>query len=374
MFPGGLFGRRYPRATMSSEPPPGPSITGRTIRFRLPGDEAAYRDVRLCQEIRRPRVGPKLRAAPRGRMWETSFPVPEAHRMEYQFEVVYPSGETKRIVDPANPNVVSGPFGDRSVLELSGYAPPAWLGDAPASPELRAECLSSDALARTIPVTLWSARNLAGHEPAPLLIVHDGPEYAARAGLVVFLEHMTGAGRLPPMRVALLPPVGDRYELYSASPAYGRALAHEILPALARIAPAPPGRDARVGMGASLGALAMLHAHRAVPSSFGALFLQSGSFFQSRFDSQEAGFPHFERITRFVDRLLSTPQWAHPAPTLMTCGAVEENLANNRAICEALCAQGYEAALSVNRDAHNWVAWRDTFEPHLVSLLQRMWT
>jgi hypothetical protein len=29
--------------------------------------------------------------------------------------------------------------------------------------------------------------------------------------------------------------------------------------------------------------------------------------------------------------------------------------------------------LHVNRDAHNWTAWRDTFDPHLVELLQRKW-
>lgn len=374
MFPVGLSGRRYPRSTMSSELPPGPSIRGDTIRFRLPAGEGSYREVRLCQEIQRPRNGPELRPAQGGRLWEVDFPLPEADRMEYQFEVVYPSGERERIVDPVNPNVVRDPHGDRSVVELPGYVQPVWLQDALACSELRKERLPSSGSAHTIPVTLWSAGGLASHEPAPLLIVHDGPDYAACANLITFLEHMTSAGRLPPMRAALLAPVGDRNELYSGSPGYGWMLSREALPALARMAPSPPGRDARVGMGASLGALAMLHAHRAVPAAFGALFLQSGSFFQYRLDNQEAGFARFERITGFVGTLLSTRRWAHPVPTVMTCGAVEENLANNRAVCEALEAQGYEVALSVNRDAHNWVAWRDAFEPHLASLLQRMWT
>ena len=53
-------------------------------------------------------------------------------------------------------------------------------------------------------------------------------------------------------------------------------------------------------MGASLGALAMLHAHRRSPAAFGGLFLQSGSFFRPRFDAHEPGFPRFGRIARFV--------------------------------------------------------------------------
>jgi enterochelin esterase family protein len=64
---------------------------------------------------------------------------------------------------------------------------------------------------------------------------------------------------------------------------------------------------------------------------------------------------------------------ATPIPITLTCGAPEENLANNRAVATALRRQGHTAALHVNRDAHNYVAWRDTLDPHLVDLLARAW-
>jgi enterochelin esterase family protein len=57
----------------------------------------------------------------------------------------------------------------------------------------------------------------------------------------------------------------------------------------------------------------------------------------------------------------------------MTCGTVEENLANNRRMCEALRLQGYDVTFAEHRDAHNWTSWRDSFDPHLVDLLQRSW-
>ena len=44
-------------------------------------------------------------------------------------------------------------------------------------------------------------------------------------------------------------------------------------------------------MGASLGALAMLHAHVRHPKSFDGLLLQSGSFFRQRYDKQESRLP-----------------------------------------------------------------------------------
>jgi enterochelin esterase family protein len=57
----------------------------------------------------------------------------------------------------------------------------------------------------------------------------------------------------------------------------------------------------------------------------------------------------------------------------VTCGAVEMNLPNNRAASLALRRQGYPVRFVASRDAHNWTAWRDLFDPHLVALLGELW-
>jgi enterochelin esterase family protein len=174
---------------------------------------------------------------------------------------------------------------------------------------------------------------------------------------------------LPPFRVALLPP-GHRDEWYSASAAYGRALCSRILPAL-RDQVAVAGRP--VGMGPSLGALAMLHAQRTWPGTFAGLFLQSGSFFVPRFDQHESGFPRYRRIIRFVNGVLGSRAHGDTVPVAMTCGAEEENVHNNRLMASALTAQGYPAALHEVPDLHNYTSWRDAFDPHLTRLLAALW-
>ncbi|HET7519228.1 MAG TPA: esterase, partial [Actinomycetes bacterium] len=89
---------------------------------------------------------------------------------------------------------------------------------------------------------------------------------------------------------------------------------------------------------------------------------------------QESSFPPYPRITRFVAGVRRwRPGGGTPVPTVLTCGVVEENLANNRVMAAALAAQGHPARLVLGRDAHNWVAWRDTFDPWLVGLLQELW-
>jgi enterochelin esterase family protein len=57
----------------------------------------------------------------------------------------------------------------------------------------------------------------------------------------------------------------------------------------------------------------------------------------------------------------------------LTCGTVEENLTNNLATSEALVGQSYDVSFVKNRDAHNYTAWRDTFDPHLANLLAKAW-
>lgn len=127
-----------------------------------------------------------------------------------------------------------------------------------------------------------------------------------------------------------------------------------------------------VGAGASLGALAMLHAQRRHPERFAALFLQSGSFFQPRFDRQESGFRRYLRIVRFTGRVRRDAAFDAGVPAALTCGAVEENLANNRDMAAVLGRQGYTVSFSEVPDAHNWTGWRDALDPDLTRLLQKV--
>jgi enterochelin esterase family protein len=220
-------------------------------------------------------------------------------------------------------------------------------------------------LGNRITVQVWSP----GEGELPLLLVHDGPEYDERAALTHWAGATIGRGEVAPFRIALLPP-GERDQWYSASAAYGRSLQHRILPALRELVPVA-GRP--VGMGASLGALGMLQAQRAWPGTFAGLFLQSGSFFVSRFDRHESGFPRYGRIVRFVRGVLRAGAYDDPVRVAVTCGALEENVQNNRLMVRALSGQGYDVEMAEMPGAHDWPSWRDAFDPHLTRLLTDAW-
>jgi enterochelin esterase family protein len=295
--------------------------------------------------------------------WQLRLPRPPLARLEYLLELRYPGG-AKVVTDPANARQAAGAFGPKSVLEFPGYARPAWLA---------AGCDQGERAAFDLPgpdgvigVRTWAPSGTPRDLPLPLLVVHDGPEYDALASLTRYLGAGVRGGWLPRLRAALLSP-GQRNSWYSASPRYARVLARQVLPALLSAMPC----TVAIGMGTSLGALAMLHAHVRHPGTFGALFLQSGSFFTASTDSQERRFAHYRRIVAFTAQLHDAAAGpGAPVPAVLTCGATEENAACNRLMTATLAARGYPARLHEVPDLHNYTAWRDAFDPALSALLR----
>ena len=193
----------------------------------------------------------------------------------------------------------------------------------------------------------------------------------AYGGLTAYVGALVAAERLPRMRVALVA-AGPRNKRYAANPAYARALATRVVPAL-RDAVGVEGRP--VLMGQSLGALAALHAAWTDPGTFAGIFLQSGSYFTADLDPQESGFEFWPQVTGFVATVHAATQAAPDAPvTTLTCGTAEENHANNLAMREQLSRVGVETGWGEVRDGHTWTCWRDTLDPHLTELLTRVWS
>ncbi|WP_306211609.1 alpha/beta hydrolase [Actinoplanes sp. RD1] len=194
----------------------------------------------------------------------------------------------------------------------------------------------------------WTPRARSG----VVLVVHDGAEYENRTGLT---------SAVPGNPVVLLD-ASDRLTQYSADPAYARQLSR-IVRDLGSGAPV-------VGVGASLGALSLLHAQCRFPV-FDGLFLQSGSFFRPALDRQESDFRHWLRIVRFTGRV-ARGSLGPGVPITLTCGTVEENLANNRDMARALLAQGCPVTFAEVPGGHDWDSWRAALDPHLTALLRRV--
>jgi enterochelin esterase-like enzyme len=343
----------------ASRPGAGPEVSESAVVFRLADQGGAYAAVRLRPDLHLP-VDLEFKATAEG--WELRVDRPPVARLEYLVELVYADGHRETVPDPANPRRAGGD--GRSVVEVPGDRPPVWLAEPAPAGTRRELDVPAPSLGTPIRAVLWSPEGVTDDVPLPLLVAHDGPEYDRQARLVHFLAAGAAAGRFPPLRAALLDP-GARDDWYSADTGYARELALATVPRLTT----EVRTTTRVGMGTSLGALAMLHAHRRHPDAFDRLFLQSGSFFHPRYDAHEARFPRYGRIVDFVVTVLLDTAPERTVPTVMTCGAPEENVHNNRLLARALAGQGYDVTLHEVPDVHTFTAWRDAFDPHLTRLL-----
>jgi enterochelin esterase-like enzyme len=343
----------------------GPVVERDSIVLRLPDPDKALAGVRLATDRGFPVAAEPF--ARDGDGWTLRMPAPALDRFEYALAVRRAGGEHEQWTDPGNPLRAPGAFGEKSVVELPGYAAPAWLVAERVAGHVDGLTVASSALGAELEVAIWRPEDRSDDEPLDLLVAHDGPELDQLARLTDYCASHIAAGVLPPHRVALVAP-GDRDQWYSASALYARALVTRVMPAIAdAVAVRRP-----VGAGVSLGALAMLHAQRRFPEVFAGLFLQSGSFFMPRFDAHESRFVRYRRIVRFVRSTLREPP-RRTVPVAMTVGALEENADDNRVMARALAAQGYPVCLHEGRDLHNYTAWRDAWDPHLTRLLQAAW-
>ena len=336
------------------------AVEGAEVVFRLGDPEHAHDGVRLWQELGL--AAELLEFKPVDFGWELRLARPSVHRMEYLFDIADVGMRT----DPTNPRVVGGAFGEHSWLPLPGYVEPAWIGVEPTPSTLTP--LVVDSPVGAIDVQVWAPEGITPAFELPLLLSHDGPEFAMYAGLTHYAGAMIASSELPPFRLALIRPTA-RNLWYAANPQYAAALTRLVLPELATHYKSRQP----VLMGASLGALAALFAEWYHPGTFNGLFLQSGSFFTPETDPQESGFEYYAEVTDFVGEVLAATAAPSTPAIAMTAGATEENVHNNRVMAAHLSELGLEVEFDETPDMHNFTAWRDVLDPDLTGLLNRIW-
>ena len=347
---------------------PGPSLDPRTgeVCF-VATDELGDRAERVWYHLRDFGDDPRFRRV-RGH-WVARIPAPPVDRIEYLFVVRSADGHEALLLDPANPRRVDGVLGAHSVLELPGYRAPDWLVSTTQPWVARPVAAGSPVAELEVTGDLLSPEGVGPDQELPLLVVHDGPEYVRLARLLDYLDWLGHSDAALRCRVLSLAPV-DRDRSYAASPVYTQALVEQALPR-ARAAAATEGP--LVGLGASLGGLALAHAAATYPGTFAGLLAQSGSFFLPQFDAHEARWPHYGEVVTATAALHADPSPLTGVVVRLTAGAGEENLENNHALARRLVSLGVDAALTTGRDGHNHTAWRDLLHPTLGELLARCW-
>lgn len=331
-----------------------PLVEPDAVTFLFHGDAEAVRLRHFMHDI--PNGAPFERVPGCG-LWHLRLAMPEATRFEYKLDVVR-DGHGEWINDPHNPEVATDPFGANSVGHSFGYAPPDWTRPDPAAPAGRFEevTIDSRAFGETRAVRAYLPAGVEAGRAYPLVILHDGEDFVAHAGLPTAVDSLIRSGKVPPF-VAALPQPGERNREYTGDPRHARFLTDELLPALRDRLPVRRDPAGTVLMGASLGAVASLATAFRHPGVYGAVALKSGSFVFDR-AMLETRDPLFARVADFVDRLRDGTGRLPPR-AFVGCGVHEGLIGQNRVLARFLREQRVAVRFLETRDAHHWQNWRD---------------
>ena len=286
-----------------------------------------------------------------GRWW-LDLHLPSDARIEYRLEIRRGT-RYESTLDPDSPEIATNPFGENSVLRGSAY---------PASPAVapsidwhhRVFRVQSRTFGGRRSHQLLSPVGYPDRHPLPLLIFHDGRDYADHAAIAAVLGTAVRAGALPAMRVVLLEPRHRNTE-YAAHPSHASHVVDEVIPRLEALVGIG---SRRVVAGASLGAVASWHAAWFRPNAFTGMVLQSGTFAFSR----HAEVP--EELSRPIRTFLAQ---AHADSRLarirvgQTCGRFESLIDWNRTVAERLSPVVTTLDYEERWTGHDWGAWSDMF-------------
>ncbi len=291
-------------------------------------------------------------------LWLLRLGVEDGGRFEYKF-AVRRDGHEELMRDPLNPETADDPFGANSVCRTFGYRRPEWSAPrgAPAGTIEPFE-VASDIFGAARAERVYLP---ADYDPAgagyPLVIIHDGEDYATYADLAVSLDNLIAAGDVPPLVAALIQ-TRDRLGEYPRGRRHARYVVRELLPALEARYALTRSPEERVLMGASLGAVASLATEFRYPGRFGGLILKSGSFIFDASRLREREHPVFHRVERLVRALRRAPKLPGVRAFVST-GELEGLADENRALSNFLRDHGVDVLFKSAWDGHHWHNWRD---------------
>jgi enterochelin esterase family protein len=167
---------------------PVPIVHGSTCTFVWRGDAE---QVHLRHRIFALPTRIPLARVPGTDLWLQEMELPPLSRVEYEFEILQ-GGTTEMQLDRRNPLRSRDPFGEHSVVHGAGYVTPEWtVPDPEARPgSIQDAMIPSHHLGRPSRLRIYLPARFRTTRRYGLLIVHDGGDFLAYAGMKTALDNL----------------------------------------------------------------------------------------------------------------------------------------------------------------------------------------
>jgi enterochelin esterase-like enzyme len=300
-------------------------------------------------------------------LYYLTLELPRDARIDYKFYV-----DTVWMMDPLNPNSVSGGFGPNSELSMPDYEFPAEIVPNDSIPQGAIEVHHFESKimnnSRNIHVYLPASYRPLGSKTIDAIdgggqaeedwtfagtyhtiFVQDGGEYISLGSMVDVLDNLIYAGKIPPVVAVFIDPVDRNFE-YWANPDYERMIIEEVLPFVREKYDVAdePGKTAV--MGASLGGAISLFICANHPDLFGLCGSQSGAF------DIDGGM--------LFDKMEKMPR--QPVKFYLDTGVIGDLDSENRRMRDILEMKDYTFMYREFNEGHSWGNWRAHIDDMLV--------
>ncbi|MBT8380462.1 MAG: T9SS type A sorting domain-containing protein [Ignavibacteria bacterium] len=265
-------------------------------------------------------------------------------RLDYKFVL----NGASWILDPLNPNQVSGGFGPNSELAMPDYVQPPEIEYYPNIPHgtLHTFSFTSTVLANTRTIKVYTPPGYDAHPnyEYPVMLFHDGLEYTTLGSAPNIIDYLISEGRMNPILAVFVPPVNrdDEYA-FNQTQLFENFIVNELMPHVDSTYRTYTQPEYRAMAGLSFGGLITTQICYNNPQSFGLSAPYSPSYWVKNrqvFNSVLNG--NLEEIDWYLD-------WGTYEPGIMTTA---------RLFKDGLTTKGYDLVWNEWHEGHSWGSWR----------------
>lgn len=160
------------------------------------------------------------------------------------------------ILDPLNPNQVSGGYGPNSELAMSAYVQP-WeieMYESVAKGSIESFSLQSEKLNKTFEIKVYLPANYESYNTLSTVYVHDGQEYLTLGSMKNVLDNLIDSNKIDPLIAVFIEPINRMDEYMNAQRFnYAEFVAGTIVNYIDENYKTNKSKDHRLTMGTSLG-------------------------------------------------------------------------------------------------------------------------
>lgn len=160
------------------------------------------------------------------------------------------------ILDPLNPNQVSGGYGPNSELAMSAYVQPWEIQqyENVAKGTLESFSLKSEALNKTFKIKVYLPSNYNSLNELSTVYVHDGQEYLTLGSMKNVLDNLIDSNKIDPVIAVFIEPINRMDEYMNAERFdYAQFVTSTLVPYIDQNYKTNDSKDYRLTMGTSLG-------------------------------------------------------------------------------------------------------------------------